>query len=73
MTDWELVNSQKPVWLRPPKEVNDTEYAEFYKSTFKAYDEPTAYTHFSLEGQVEFKALLYVPSVVSQSIQPSIN
>jgi HSP90 family molecular chaperone len=64
VTDWELVNSQKPIWLRSPKEVNATEYAEFYKSTFKAYDEPTAHTHFSLEGQVEFKALLYVPSVV---------
>ena len=46
--------------------MNDTEYTEFYKSTFRAYDEPLAKTHFSLEGQVEFKALLYIPSVVSE-------
>ena len=45
-------------------QVNDTEYEAFYKSTFRAYDTPMAHTHFSLEGQVEFKALLYVPSVV---------
>merc|ERR1719401_1281647 len=42
----------------------DEEYAEFYKSTFKQYDEPMAKSHFSLEGQVEFKALLYVPGTV---------
>ena len=47
-------------------QVNETEYTEFYKSTFRAYDEPMAKTHFSLEGQVEFKALLYIPSVVSR-------
>jgi len=63
-TDWELMNQQKPIWLRSPKDVNDTEYEAFYKSTFRAYDTPMAHTHFSLEGQVEFKALLYVPSVV---------
>jgi len=62
--NWELVNSQRPIWLREPKSVNDTEYDDFYKSTFKAFDIPAAHMHFSLEGQVEFKALLYVPSVV---------
>lgn len=34
-TDWEQVNSQKPIWLRSPKDVNETEYTEFYKSTFR--------------------------------------
>ena len=37
--------------MRPPKEVTKDEYDEFYKTTFKAYDTPDAYTHFSLEGQ----------------------
>jgi len=64
VTGWERVNSQQPIWLRRPKDVNASEYTEFYKSTFKAYDEPETHVHFSLEGQVEFKALLYVPSVV---------
>ena len=59
---WEKVNVAKPIWMRPPKEVTKEEYAEFYKTTFKAYDEPEAYTHFNLEGQVEFQALLFCPS-----------
>jgi len=64
--------------LLPSPQVNETEYTEFYKSTFRAYDEPMAKTHFSLEGQVEFKALLYIPSVVRRNSttsppRPSLN
>ncbi|KAJ8598340.1 hypothetical protein CTAYLR_002980 [Chrysophaeum taylorii] len=61
--EYETVNS-KPLWLRRPKEVNASEYVDFYKSAFKAYDEPLAWTHFSLEGQVQFRAMLFVPSVL---------
>lgn len=62
---YEKMNNQKPVWLRSPKDVTKEEYDEFYKSAFRnTYDEPSAYTHFSLEGQVECKALLYVPSTL---------
>jgi len=61
---WEKVNSAKPLWMRAPKEVEKDEYDEFYKNTFRAYDTPDAYTHFSLEGQVEFRALLFLPSTV---------
>lgn len=58
------MNKMKPIWMRNPRDVKDEEYAEFYKSTFKAWDELAAHTHFSLEGQVEFRALLFVPSVL---------
>jgi heat shock protein beta len=61
---WEKVNVAKPLWMRPPKEVEQDEYDEFYKTTFRAYDSPAAHVHFSLEGQVEFRALLYCPSTV---------
>jgi hypothetical protein len=61
---WEKVNVAKPLWMRPPKEVQENEYDEFYKTTFRAYDTPDAHVHFSLEGQVEFRALLYLPSSV---------
>jgi heat shock protein beta len=61
---WEKVNVAKPLWMRDPKEVKDEEYSEFYKTTFKAYDEPAAHVHFSLEGQVEFRAMLFCPSTV---------
>lgn len=59
------MNNQKPVWLRPPREVTDEEYTDFYKSAFKAsYDDPQKWTHFVLEGQVECKALLYIPGML---------
>lgn len=58
------MNKMKPIWMRNPREVKEEEYAEFYKSTFKAWDEVAAHTHFSLEGQVEFRALMFVPSVL---------
>jgi len=62
---YERVNNQKPIWLRPPKEVEEKEYSEFYKSAFRsAYDEPMKHTHFVLEGQVECKALLYIPGML---------
>jgi len=61
---WETVNVAKPLWMRNPKDVSDDEYNEFYKTTFKAYDTPDAHVHFSLEGQVEFRAMLFCPSTV---------
>jgi len=62
---YETINSQKPIWLRPPKEVEEQEYKDFYKSAFRAaYDEPIKWTHFVLEGQVECKSLLYIPGML---------
>ena len=59
------INSHKPIWLRPPKEVEEHEYKDFYKSAFRAsYDEPIKWTHFVLEGQVECKSLLYIPGML---------
>ncbi|KAJ1452689.1 Hsp90 protein-domain-containing protein [Pelagophyceae sp. CCMP2097] len=61
---YDVVNPMQPVWLRKPKDVNASEYAAFYKAAFRAYDEPLKYVHFALEGQVQFKAVLFVPSVL---------
>jgi molecular chaperone HtpG len=62
---YETVNTQKPIWLRPPKEVDEQEYQDFYKSAFRnSYDIPMKYTHFVLEGQVECKAILYIPGML---------
>ncbi|EEC43000.1 heat shock protein Hsp90 [Phaeodactylum tricornutum CCAP 1055/1] len=62
---YERVNNQKPIWLRPPREVEEDEYTDFYKSAFRAsYDDPMKWTHFVLEGQVECKALLYIPGML---------
>jgi heat shock protein beta len=62
--EWTVVNNKKPLWLRPTKECTPEAYSEFYKQTFNAYDEPAAHAHFSVEGNVDFKALLFLPTEV---------
>jgi len=57
---------------RPIKEVNATEHGEFYKQTFKAYDEPMKINHFKLEGQVECKSVLYIPSVLPYELSKNM-
>merc|ERR1719322_1711448 len=59
--DWELVNENKPVWTRKPAEIEDDEYAEFYKSITKDSNGPLTQTHFIAEGEVTFKSLLFIP------------
>lgn len=57
----EVLNSQKAIWLRPKSEVKKEEYDEFYRHISRDYQEPFETIHWSVEGQAEFKALVYIP------------
>ena len=59
--DWELCNSQKPIWTRKTDEITKEEYTTFYKGLTNDWEEQLAYKHFSVEGQIEFKSLLFIP------------
>ncbi|GJN15887.1 hypothetical protein PR202_gb02832 [Eleusine coracana subsp. coracana] len=71
--DWELANETKPIWMRNPKEIEKTDYNEFYKKTFNEFLDPLAHTHFTTEGEVEFRSVLYVPGMAPLSNDEIMN
>jgi heat shock protein beta len=61
--EYAVQNNDKPIWVRAPKDVEKASYDEFFKSTFKEFLDPLAYNHFAVEGDIEFRSILYVPGM----------
>jgi molecular chaperone HtpG len=60
-SEWETLNSMKPIWTRSKDEVSEEEYTAFYRDKFGDYEPPLSTQKVSAEGTVSYDALLFIP------------
>jgi heat shock protein beta len=61
--DWEIINANKPIWTRSAKDVQEEDYNKFYKAFAKEDKDPLGHIHFTAEGEVTFRSILFIPSI----------
>jgi len=67
--DWEIINANKPIWTRNQKEVEKDDYEKFYAAfTHQDGKKPMAHIHFTAEGEVTFRSILFVPDAAPQGM-----
>jgi len=66
--EWKLLNDQKAIWTRPASDITDEEYDSFYKSLSKDYAAPLSKIHFTAEGEITFRSILYIPAHAPQGL-----
>ena len=71
--DWELMNDTKPIWRRKAKEVEDSEYNDFFKVFTKETEDPLAKIHFTAEGEPTFRSILFVPDKLPPTFYSDMN
>eukprot|EP01113_Clastostelium_recurvatum_P027439 TRINITY_DN330_c0_g1_i2.p1 TRINITY_DN330_c0_g1~~TRINITY_DN330_c0_g1_i2.p1 ORF type:complete len:827 (+),score=442.28 TRINITY_DN330_c0_g1_i2:98-2578(+) len=68
VSEWDLLNTVKPIWTRSPKDITEEEYNNFYKAISKDTEDPLTYTHFNAEGEAEFKSILFFPATAPYNV-----
>lgn len=58
---YDILNSNEPIWKKDKKDLKDEDYINFYRESHYGFDEPLSWIHFTVEGLVSFRALLYIP------------
>jgi heat shock protein beta len=67
--DWEIINANKPIWTRNHKDVSEEEYTSFYNAFAKTDGKtPLGHIHFTAEGEVTFRSILFVPDAAPQGM-----
>merc|ERR1711988_2013458 len=61
VVEWNQVNSEKAIWTRSPRDVEEDDYNRFYKTISKDSENPLTKMHFAAEGEIEFRSILFVP------------
>ena len=66
--EYEVINKQKPIWMRAPEDVTPEEYESFYKILSSDWNSHIAVKHFSMDGQLQYRAILYVPKTAPHDL-----